>query len=307
MARNLSLLPHLLMIFILSFSLSNAQHQTTKPTTLFLIGIDGMSVDGFTTAHTPNMDKLKVNGASSLKARGVMPTKSGPNWGSMLLGAGPEQHGITSNDWRVDNYTIAPTIQDEDGYFPSIFDVLRKAHPTEKLAVFHEWETINKLFNNKAVDVVVKTEEMNETLNKAFDYFVEHKPLFVFIHLDAIDHAGHEFGHGTKEYYHEIEVLDKALGTFFKKLEDYNKKEDIAASILITSDHGGVGKEHGGSTMAEIEIPWLLVAPGVAQGKTITQPINTYDTPATIAWLLGAEQNIPIQWTGKPVKTVMKD
>ena len=35
----------------------------------------------------------------SIHARGVIPTVSSPNWASMIMGAGPEQHGITSNDW----------------------------------------------------------------------------------------------------------------------------------------------------------------------------------------------------------------
>ena len=38
-------------------------------------------------------------GAWTLKARGVIPTVSAPNWASVLTGAGPEQHGITSNGW----------------------------------------------------------------------------------------------------------------------------------------------------------------------------------------------------------------
>jgi len=39
-------------------------------------------------------------GAWTLHARGVMPTVSSPNWASMIMGAGPEQHGVTSIDWQ---------------------------------------------------------------------------------------------------------------------------------------------------------------------------------------------------------------
>jgi len=277
-------------------------YQTDKServTTVFLIGVDGMSVDGLTKASTPNMDLLMAEGASSLKARGVMPTSSGPNWGSMLLGAGPEQHGILSNAWRVNKYTMEATVKDEQGFFPSVFDVIKAKDPSANLAVFHEWGTIKELFNNKSVNKIKKTDNMNETLNTAFHYFTEFSPRFVFLHLDAVDHAGHKFGHGSKEYYDEIELIDTAISNFIEKLKAEGKYNDV--HIIITSDHGGVGTGHGGSTMAEIEIPWIIIGPNVVKGKKIEATINTYDTPTTIAWLLGAENEIPQAWIGRPV------
>lgn len=307
----------LLSLFILLQGISNFAQTNTqlrrgkvlkeKPTTVFLIGIDGLSVDGLTKANTPTMDMFVKIGASSLKARGVMPTSSGPNWGSMLLGAGPEQHGITSNGWRVNDYSIEATIKDGDGFFPSVFDMIKKEDSKSKLGVFHEWGTIRDLFNTKVLHHIEKTGEMNESLDKAFAYFKKERPKFVFVHLDAVDGAGHKFGHGSAEYYQEIERIDNALGSFYEKLNALNKEEGTVVNILVTSDHGGVGTSHGGSTMEEIIIPWILVGPNVKRGHTIEQPINTYDTPATILRLLDADRHIPIQWTGKPVLEAIKN
>ena len=307
----------LLGLFILlqgvsSFAQSNSkfikgQKLEESPSTVFFIGVDGLSVDGLTKANTPTLDMFMKMGASSLKARGVMPTSSGPNWGSMLLGAGPEQHGITSNGWRVNDYSIEATIKDGDGFFPSVFDIIKKENPKAKLGVFHEWGTIKDLFNNKSLHHIEKTSDMDESLDKAFAYFKEERPKFVFVHLDAVDGAGHKFGHGSTEYYQEIEMIDNALGSFFEKLKKLNKEEGTVVNILVTSDHGGVGTSHGGSTMDEIIIPWILVGPNVKRGHTIKQPINTYDTPATILRLLGADKYIPIQWTGKPVLEAFKN
>jgi len=33
---------------------------------------------------------------------------SSPNWASMLMGAGPEQRGITSNRWELDEHRLTP-------------------------------------------------------------------------------------------------------------------------------------------------------------------------------------------------------
>ena len=69
--------------------------------------------------------------------------------------------------------------------------------------------------------------------------------------------------------------------------------------LLVTADHGGVGKKHGGDTMAELEIPWIVHGYGVAAGKEIGTPVNTYDTAATVAYLLGLKP--PACWIGRPV------
>jgi arylsulfatase A-like enzyme len=51
--------------------------------------------------------------------------------------------------------------------------------------------------------------------------------------------------------------------------------------------------------LAEIEIPWILTGPGVAAGREIQTPINTYDTAATIAFIFGLKP--PAVWVGRPV------
>src|SRR3954470_14067976 len=105
-----------------------------------LLGIDGLGSKGLASAHTPNIDSLRRNGAWTLHARGVMPTSSSPNWASMIMGAGPEQHGVTSNDWKPDQFDIAPVCTGRGGIFPTIFGVLREKRPDAKLACFHEWD-----------------------------------------------------------------------------------------------------------------------------------------------------------------------
>ena len=56
---------------------------------MVVIGVDGLSPDGVLKAKSPVMRRLMKEGAWSLRARGVMPTSSSPNWASMIMGAGP--------------------------------------------------------------------------------------------------------------------------------------------------------------------------------------------------------------------------
>jgi hypothetical protein len=73
------------------------------------------------------------------------------------------------------------------------------------------------------------------------------------------------------------------------------------AYLLI---HGGKDKGHGGPTMGEIEIPWIISGPGVLAGREIRSYVNTYDTAATIAHIFGLKT--PSCWIGKPVLEAFK-
>lgn len=263
-----------------------------------IIGCDGMSPDGVSKANTPNMDRMMKNGAYTLHARAVMPTSSSPNWASMIMGAGPEQHGVTSNDWQPDKYDIAPTCVGLAGIFPTIFGVLRQQRPEAVLACFHDWSGFGRLFERDAVDRIDDAKGPEKTMAHAVAYLKEKKPTFTFVHLDHVDHAGHKYGHGTAKYYQAVEKADQLIGDAIQGLKDAGIFDKTI--ILVTADHGGKGKGHGGATMAEIEIPWIIQGPGVARGKEILKPVNTFDTAATVAFIFGLK--IPDCWIAQPVR-----
>ena len=266
-----------------------------------IVGVDGLSPDGVRTAKTPVLHALMKEGASTLHARGVMPTSSSPNWASMIMGAGPEQHGVTSNDWQPNKFDIAPVAVGPGGIFPTIFSVLKEQRPQAKLACFHDWDGFGRLFERAAVEKVEDAKGPKKAVDRAVEYFKTAQPQFTFIHLDHVDHAGHKFGHGTPEYYRAVEEADRLIGQVLEGLKQAGMESRTV--LLVTADHGGIGKKHGGATMAEIEIPWILHGPGVAAGKEITAPVNTYDTAATIAHLFGLTP--PSCWIARPVLTAL--
>jgi len=264
---------------------------------IILIGIDGMDVDGFQKAKTPNLDELVKRGAISLTTRAVMPTVSGPNWGSHLLGAGPEQHGITSNGWTVDNYSIEATIKDEDGYFPSVFNLIGEQLPNAKTCFYYDWDALANLYNLKTIDQVEFSKSFKQTFEKATPWIIENNPLFSFIYIGHPDEVGHEHQWGSPQYIKALEDVDKILGEFFAALKDADMFE--GTHFIVVTDHGGVKHGHGGLSMAEIEIPWIIAGPGIIQDKMIIQPNDVYNTASTIAYLLNIEQ--PYEWISRPV------
>lgn len=262
-----------------------------------VVGIDGLSPDGIEHAAAPHLKRLCREGAWTFHARAVMPTSSSPNWASMIMGAGPEQHGITSNEWELNKFEISPTVKGVDGRFPSIFTVLRDQEPKSCSAVFHDWDGFGRLVAPGAASLLVDAGGPVDTVRKAIACIREKRPRLTFLQLDNVDHAGHEHGHGTAEYYAAVDVADQLAGELLAALDEAGMRG--ATLLVVTSDHGGKGKGHGGATMAEIEIPWIAAGPGVKAGYEITAPVNTFDTAATLASALGLKA--PGCWIGRPV------
>lgn len=89
-----------ILIFSLLLYFSACAQVFTNMKHMVVIGVDGMSPNGIDKANTPNLDILIKSGAHSFKAQSVLPSSSSPNWASMIMGASPAEHGITSNDWE---------------------------------------------------------------------------------------------------------------------------------------------------------------------------------------------------------------
>jgi predicted AlkP superfamily pyrophosphatase or phosphodiesterase len=277
----------------LLFPLSLIHAQAPAPQPRFaILGVDGLSVEGVRNTRSPHLHAFMERAAWSLEARAVMPTLSSPNWESIITGAAPEQHGITSNGYLKERIELKPVCIDAQGKFPTIFQVLRDQRPASRIAVFHDWDDFAGLLEATAPDVLQHVSGARRTADAALRYWNESHPELLFVHLDNVDHAGHEYGWSTREYYAAVEDADAYLG---KLLDALLATPDTY--VLITSDHGGKGRGHGGNTMGEIEIPWILTGPGVATGR-IAAPINTFDTAATVAWVFGL--TTPACWIGRP-------
>ncbi|MBN3034857.1 MAG: alkaline phosphatase family protein [Bacteroidales bacterium] len=264
---------------------------------IILIGIDGVGADDYQHARTPHLDRLVRKGAISLKTRSVMPTESAPNWASHLMGAGPEQHGVTANGWTVDHHTLPPTVMDEQGYFPSIFTLIRDQIPGAATGFFHDWKGLAGLLNP---DDIVKSEysaDYRKTLDKAIPWILEEKPMFTFIYIGHPDEVGHEHGWRSQAYISAVEEVDQALGGLFSALAEAGWHDQV--HFIVVSDHGGVGHGHGGLSLDEFTVPWIISGPGVIRDRLIGQASDVVNTAPTIAYLLGLET--PFEWTGRPV------
>lgn len=274
--------------------------QTTKfpgAKHVIVIGIDGMSPDGIYHAETPVMDQMMKEGSYTMHARAVMPSSSGANWGSMIMGAGPEQHGIISNDWRTDNYELYPTVVRNKNLFPTVFAVIHDQRPDAEIGAVLDWNPISNFIEEEVTDYLALPDDEDETARLAQEYIKSKKPDFTFIHIDHVDAAGHGKGHGSPAYYRAITKADSLIGQIVKATEEAGISEETV--FIVSSDHGGIGYGHGGNSPAEMEIPFIVSGKNVKPGHLLNQPVNTYDNPATALFALKINQ--PYEWIGRPV------
>lgn len=78
----------------------------------------------------------------------------------------------------------------------------------------------------------------------ASSYIKEKHPALVAICYDGPDHTGHTAGHDTPEYYEKLKELDMYVGQIVQAVKDAGMLDDTI--FILTSDHGGIDKGHGG-------------------------------------------------------------
>jgi len=280
------------------FQQVTAQQDPTKR--VILIGIGGVSSEVFQYSNTPVMNSLISQGVISLKTRGVMPTASAPNWATILSGAGPEQHGVTSNSWSLANQGFEPTVKDADGYFTSIFTLIRKQKPNAVTAMFYDWEWLGTCMNKKYISKEQNVQGQVMITSVTLNYIKTKKPLFTFIYYGLPDETGHSKGFGSPEYFQSISDIDTEIGKIVAGIKEMGMAQNT--TIIITSDPGGIGMKNGEESMTEIEVPWIISGPGIKKNMLLETPNDLANTAPTIARILGIKT--PVEWIGKPANEV---
>ena len=74
--------------------------------------------------------------------------------------------------------------------------------------------------------------------------------------------------------------------------------------FIIISDHGGINKGHGSTSMSEMEAVLVFCGPGVKKGYKIDVPVVRYDTAPTIARIFGAAT--PDVWRGRAIEEIFE-
>ena len=259
-----------------------------------IIGADGAGAF-FRDTDTPRCDEIFAGGATTYTCRVGMPSMSAQGWGSILHGVLPEYHGLT-------NDIIKNTPYPANSPYPSIFKVVRNAMPDAPLASFVEWNPINVGIVENGLDVVKGTgADDAEVTGRILEYLSANTPVLMFVQFSSPDDIGETYGFGSDIYLATISTVDALIGSIYDKLKAKGILDDTL--FIVTADHGGINKGHGGDTDVERNV-FLGVAGKTVASSTIVDA-ESRDVAAIAAYALGLE--CPGTWTGRVPAGVFKD
>ena len=261
-----------------------------------IISIDGLRPDAIDEFDAHTLERLMREGAYSLTAQTILPSKTLPSHTSMLTGVDADDHGITWNSDQTDEHghVDVPTIfalAREAGYRTAAFFSKTK---------FHHLEVPQSLDHVRSPQGGLLTGRFTwqRTVGMVEDYLESdaEAPNLMFVHIGEPDYAGHVYGWMSGIYGLAVKQADRAVAEIIDEANDRFGAGNY--TLIVTADHGGHGRDHGSSDPRDTTIPWIVWGKGVQPGAVLPA-IRTMDTAATALWMLGIAT--PTDWIGKPV------
>lgn len=292
---------NLLLILVLTiFTISSAFAAKPKAKHVVWIGLDGWGAYSVEKADMPVTKQFMKDGSYTLKKRSVLPSSSAVNWASMFMGAGPELHGYT--EWGSKTPELPSRELNKHGIFPTVFQLLRDAQPDAEIGCLYDWDGIKYLVDTLSMSYHAQGPDYNKQpevlCEMACKYITDKKPTMTLIVFDNPDHVGHADGHDTPAYYANIKQLDSYIGRIVEAVKKAGIYDDTI--FILTADHGGIEKGHGGKTMQEMQTPFIIAGKNIKKGYCFDDiSMMQFDCASTVAEIFNLKQ--PQVWIGRPM------
>ncbi len=266
---------------------------------VIIISVDGLRADAIARYAPPNISRLAREGAASVTAQTIEPSLTLPSHTSMLTGTEPSVHGIT---WNTD----LTAVRGKALPVPTVF-ALAKARGLRTAAFFskskfHHLEDLEALDYSQSPNGGWGKIFAYRTADDAVRYLARNRPNLMFVHLGDPDYTGHALKWMSGPYQRAVQAADQAVGRIGDAADSAFGRG--AYVIILSADHGGVGRAHGAKDPLNSTIPWIAWGAGVREGTTLPPGIRTTHTAATALWLLGI--GIPAHMSGVPVTSAFR-
>ncbi|MDP3698496.1 MAG: alkaline phosphatase family protein [Nanoarchaeota archaeon] len=261
-------------------TLIRTSHKPESTKKVLLIGVDGLRPDALQVAATPYIDSLVTEGAYSFAARTGEYTISGPGWSNILTGVWENKHGVKDNTFQGVDYQK----------YPTVFTHLEKYRPELNTAALASWGEITDSIATAA------DRRLFFPFNQEGDFRVARAAAslldstdvdMMFAYFMGVDEAGHKYGFApdVPKYLSEIEIIDQYVGMMMKGLKRRLTYNQEAWLTILTSDHGGKGKSHGGVGEEAMKVPLIMHGPAVQKGELLPVPRQVDIAPTILSYL----------------------
>lgn len=181
-------------------------------------------------------------------------TSTAPGWCSMLTGFWADKHGITGNDITktMDTKTLLTSLVEEKAADSSVFITKWKGHFSRNNATYLD-EMAYCEENKLPVSFTLSEGDENSHALTLEEIKKADCADFIFTIYEPTDGTGHGkgFSFNNPKYKEAFKTEDayalEAINAI-KARPTYEKEDWL---IIITADHGGIGKGHGGESIQE--------------------------------------------------------
>ncbi|MFD4370681.1 alkaline phosphatase family protein [Streptomyces sp. NPDC058486] len=281
-------------------TLARAAARTPK---VLVIGLDGTLLKRVRDADAPHLKSLMAQGltaTSSLYAQPMAPTMSGPGWSTALTGVWPDKHNVRDNSFG--GHRLAQ--------YPDFLTRIETARPSLSTYAVASWNSITDTILSAKVDTRISTpgaEYDAGTTSRAVAQLRHANPDAVFVHLDDVDHAGHNHGAASQAYLDAIHGVDGRVGEIVAAVKSRASYASEDWLIMVTTDHGHTdGGGHGGSSWPERQT-FVIATGGTTAPGSVRYDVKLPDVAASALAHLG----IPIDpaWAldGRPLSQPSPD
>lgn len=250
---------------------------------VLVVSIDGVAPRHVTRASMPTLTTLAREGASCFGARAVEPPWTLPVHTTMFRGIDPATHGVLDN-------TPIPLNSDA----PSFLKAGRAAGRTT--AMFVNWAPFDAVIERDAaehrfvIDGGYDPDEDRRSTDAAIATLAEGRHDLALVYLALPDLVGHDHGWDSDEYVRALTITDAHFGRLLDALGP-------AWSVLVTTDHGGVDRNHADLVPDVLETFVVVRAADRVAPATCWSDVTTLAIAPTVADLAGFEPDP--RWEGR--------
>jgi len=233
-----------MVLALLTSWLQAAQSEVSAP--VLLISLDGFRWDycDLYSAETPNLRRLKAEGASARGLIPVFPSNTFPCHYSIATGLRPSHHGIINNrffDSSTGRYfSYNQPASNHDGSWWGGEPIWITARRQGRASACYFWPGSEAEIGGlrptfwKPYDYSVAFENRLAELIDWLKLPVQERPAVITFYLEEANSVGHAAGPGSTELGQAIKKLDAQVGAILARAE----AEQIALNVVVVSDHG---------------------------------------------------------------------
>ncbi len=230
-----------------------------------IIGFDGCRADILAEMQSENStisallnDGASINlaycGGVNYPAPNTQDTSTAPGWCSILTGVWADEHGITGNDITksLEHKTLLTTLVEDKVIDSSAFITKWAGHFSRNNATYLlekdycEENNLDVTFNKCKNDKASHEFTLNEVSKKDCADFI-------FVIYEPTDSTGHKLGftYNNPKYKEAFKTADEYGYETLNAIKSRDTYDTEDWLIIVTSDHGGIGTDHGGASIQE--------------------------------------------------------